>query len=225
MPFPVAFQVASTGTPSFVDGTTTQQPLVDRYGNQRISQFRGKYGEANSRGQVYHFCQLAAGDTLPIFTATAQKYAIVNPAGSNVVLELIRLDIGFISTVQAPGNIVLCQNTVPGSAIVSGSLQATAATRTFGQSGQYGGLAPQSKCQMLTTITAIAPTVILRTFGYSQETALGTSTNNNLLQSIPFDGTDLIYPNSIIYVACTVAAGIGVDIINMTAMEIPWTNN
>ena len=215
----VAFRVGQPSTP-YSDGDR-KEPRLGRLGDAVVSQFRGRYGEATSRGMVYHFSQLVAGDTLPIFSNTAQKYGLRNPAGSGVALELIRLEIGYLSAAQAPGNLVFCQAPVSSATIATGSGGITAATQTAGLCGAYGAKTTASKCTMLTTITSVAPTVILRTLGFSMETAVAAGTNNNLWQVVEFNGTDILYPDQILLLACTVAAGIGVDIINMIAMEVP----
>src|SRR2546421_501835 len=68
-----------TGPQAYADGTKGM-PRLGRQGEIIASEYRGKYGEANSRGQVYHFCTLVAGQTLPIFTNTAHTYGLRNPA-------------------------------------------------------------------------------------------------------------------------------------------------
>jgi hypothetical protein len=156
-----------------------------------------------------------------MFTNTAHVYGLRNPANSNVVLELIRFELGYLSGTEAPGNVVLCQAPVSGDVIATGSGGVTAATQTAGQSGQYGGLAPVSQCRMLTAITAVAPTVILRTLGLSDTTMPATNaTQGTYWVGCNFDGTDLLYPGQILLFAATVAAGAGVNVINCTAMEI-----
>lgn len=225
MPAPMAYQVGSNGAAAFTDGAQ-QQPLVDRYGNTRMVEYRGKYGEPNSRGQLFHFCTLVAGVTLPIFTNTAHVYGLRNPTGSNVVLELVRLDFGYLSGTEAPGDVVMCQAPVPGDTIATGSGGVTAATQAGGQSGRYGGPGGTSLCKMLTAITTVAPTVILRTLGLSTSTMPATNATQGLYWSgYNFDGTDLIYPGQIMLFASTVAAGAGVNVINCTALELPWLAN
>ena len=127
MPAPIAYQVASNGTNPFQDGQP-QSPLVDRYGNSRVVEYRGKYGEANSRGALFHFQTLVAGQTIPIFTNTAQTYGLMNPAGSGVILELVRLEFGYLSTTQAPGGLVFAQAPVPNATIATLSGGVTVAT-------------------------------------------------------------------------------------------------
>lgn len=206
--------------------TDLKSPRLGRLGDTIVNESRGRYGEANGRGQLFHFCTLVAGQTLPIFTNTAHTFGLRNPTGSGVKLELAKLEFGYLSGTQAPGAIVICQAPVAGDTIATGSGGVTAATQTAGLSGQIGGNTSTgmgtSACRMLTAITAVAPTVILRTLGLSMYTMPAT----NAVQGITytgyvFDGTDILYPGQIILFACTVAAGAGVNVINCSGVELP----
>lgn len=212
------------GAPSspYTDGQK-YQPRIGRFGDQIFSELRGKYAEINSRGRLYHFNTVVAGVTLPIFTNTAHVYGLRNPAGSGVVLELIRLELGYLSGTQAPGNLVFCQAPNPSDVIATGSGGVTAATSAAGLGGGYGGTAVASACRLLTAITAVAPTIILRTLGVSQYTMPATNaTQGETYTGYVFDGTDLLYPGQILLLATTVAAGAGVNVINTVAAEWPW---
>ena len=223
MPTAIQYLCGSPSSP-LADGQQ-YQPRLGRMGDTIVSHYRGKYGEANSRGQLYHFSTLVAGVTLPIFTNTAHVYGLRNPAGSGVVLELARLELGYLSGTQAPGNLVFCQAPNPNDTIATASGGIEVATQTAGRSGQYGGNAPASKCRMLTAITTVAPTVILRTLGVSQYTMPATNaTQGETFTGYVFDGSDLLYPGQILLLATTVAAGAGVNVINMVALEIPTPN-
>lgn len=196
-----------------------------RMGELIASEFRGKYAEANTRGMVYHFCTPVAGVTIPIFTNTAHTFGVRNPPGSGVVLELIRLEIGYLSAADVPGNLVWTTPPVNTGVTATGSGGITVATLASGQSGQLAGasLKPTSKCSLLSSITTVAPTVILRTLGFSAETAVAASTNAAFWQVVQFDGTDLLYPAADLLLGATVAAAIGVNVINLIAMEVPFT--
>lgn len=225
MATPIGLQVAGNGAAAYTDGTQ-QQLLSDRYGNARVVEYRGKYGEANSRGALFHYNTLVAGVTLPIFTNTAHTYGLMNPAGSNVVLEFVRLEFGYLSGTQAPGGIVFCQAPVPTANIATGSGGVTAATATLGTSGQVGGSGAVAKCSMLTAITAVAPTVIRYGLGLSTTTMPATAAVQGITYTgYIFDGSILLYPNQILLLASTVAAGAGVNVINMMGLELPWLAN
>ncbi len=225
MPTAVAFQVAGNGTPAFIDGAQ-QQPLCDRYGNQRVVEYRGKYAEANSRGALFHYSTLVAGVTLPIFTNTAQTYGLMNPAGSNVVLELVSTEFTYLSGTQVPGGLVWVQAPSPTANIATGSGGITVATATLGTSGQTGGSGANAKCSTLTAITSVAPTVIRYALGLSAYTMPATNATQGLtLTRYDYDGKILIYPNQILLLGCTVAAAAGVNVVNTIALELPWTAN
>ncbi len=134
MPTDIQGFVGAPSTP-----TSDNSPARFRMGRMNdliVSSFRGKYGEANSRGQVYHFCTAVAGVTLPIFTNTAQTYGLRNPPGSGVVLELIRLELGYLSGTQAPGTVVLCVPPVNQGFTATLTGGTTVSTIAQGQSGQ-----------------------------------------------------------------------------------------
>lgn len=227
MPTDVRYLVGAPSTP-YSDGQP-YQPRMGRLGDTIVSEFRGKYGEACQRGQIYHYgtgpVNQITGVTIPIYTATAQTFGLRNPPGSNVILELIRLEIGYLSGADVPGNLVFTVPPVNAGVTATGSGGVTAATLTAGQSGQLAGTAPApvSKCKIMTAITSVAPTVVLRTLGFSTETALAASTNAAFWQVVQFDGTDMVYPGADLFLAASVAAAIGVCIINVVGMEVPYS--
>ncbi len=222
MPTDVRGLVGAPSTP-YADGNPFQ-PRMGRLGDTIVSEFRGKFGEANSRGQLFHFCTLVAGVTLPIFTNTAQTYGLRNPAGSGVVLEIVRVELGYLSGTQAPGTLVWAQAPNPNDTIATLSGGVTVATQTAGTSGIYGGPSRASQCRMLTAITSIAPTVILRTLGMSAYTMPATNATLGLTYTgYVCEGTDLLYPGNIILLGCTVAAAAGVNVVNVIGLELPWT--
>ncbi len=222
MPTPI---VGLVGQPqqTLSDGDPCQPRFGRQGGDLLVSEFRGKYGQACSTGRVFHFSTLVAGVTLPIFSATAQTYGLRNPASSGVDLEFIRLEIGYLSGTQAPGDLVFCQAPNSSDVIATGSGGVTAATQAAGQTGFYGGARTgPSKCSTLTAITSVAPTVILRTLGLSTYTMPATNATQGITYTgYVFDGTDILAPGQIILLASTVAAGAGVNVINVIAMEVP----
>ncbi len=224
MPTDIQYLTGAPTTP-YPDGSR-QQPRLGRYGDIVASEFHGKFAEANIRGQIFHFCTVVAGVTLPIFTdnsATVQM-GLRNPSSSGVVAELVRIEFGYLSTAEAPGNIVISQTPTGNDTIATGA-NITVATQAAGLSGQYGGLGRQSACRLVTAATAnVPPTVIKRTLGLSTTTMLGSNATQGMMWTgYVFDGTDLVYPGQIILVASTVAAGAGVQVVNIIVNEQPWT--
>ncbi len=221
MPTDVRGLVGAPSTP-YSDGQA-YQPRMGRLGDTIITQFRGKFSEANSRGQLFHFCSLVAGQTIALFTSTVQTYGLRNPSGSGVILELVRLELGYLSATQVPGNLVFMQAPVNNDLIATGSGGVTTATQAAGLSGQFGGPSRVSQCRTLTGITTVAPTVITRTLGLSAYTMPATNAFQGLTYTgYVFDGTDLLYPGQIMMLGATVAAAAGADVINMVALELPW---
>ncbi len=75
----------------------------NKEGAQITQHLHGKYYEQASRGQVFVASTLAAGVVIPFIAATvASKFTLVNPAGSNVNIELIDLNV-----LQVPGSALI----------------------------------------------------------------------------------------------------------------------
>ncbi len=221
MPTDVQGWVGGPSTPS-----ADASPARFRMGRMNdliVSEFRGKYGEAKSRGQLFHYCTLVAGQTIPLFSSTVQTVGFRNPPGSGVVLEFVRLELGYLSTNQVPGNLIWCQ-AAPNAGFTATGSGTLITSQANGQSGQLAGASqqPKSKCLILTGITVTNAPTLVRTLGMSATTMIAT----NAVQGITwtgytFDGTDLLYPGADIILGGTVAGVIGVDVINLVGLEIP----
>ena len=93
-------------------------------GDGYISQFHGKFYHANRSGHVWIGAPLIAGVTLPVNTSlNAHTMGIINPAASNVLVELISFTFGtqgaaalVVSqilasvTKQVPTSVTVCDN-------------------------------------------------------------------------------------------------------------------
>lgn len=72
-------------------------------GDLIVSQLRGKYAEMALRGNVFCASTLAAGIVVPFIAATlVSKFTLVNPAGSNKLVELIDINV-----LQVPGSALI----------------------------------------------------------------------------------------------------------------------
>jgi hypothetical protein len=218
MPTDIRGLVGAPSTP-YTDGQPYQL-RQGRMGELIVTDFRGKYAEANSRGMLFHACTAIAGVTLPIITSTTQTYALWNPPGSGRVVELVAIELGYLSAAEVPGNLCISVLGFTGPLTATGGVPISAATGNTPISGQYGGSGPTPKSQWLSAITCSALT-LTRTLGLSYETALAASTNAPFYQAYLFDGKDLLFPGQVMFLGGSVAAFAGACIVNTTFVEHP----
>src|SRR5258708_7544907 len=150
-------------------------------GEQLVSPLRGKYATACIRGAVY--TANAVTMTLPISTTAAQLFALVNPVGSGVNVELIRSDscsvvaTTFTTTISALGlYFATASQTALWSSLTAGTVQ----------NGQVAG--PSGKAIFYTAATKSGTNTLQAVIG-----SWGALTNTGLgLLRYDFDGTVII---------------------------------
>jgi hypothetical protein len=160
-------------------------------GEQLITPIRGKYATANIRGQVY--TASIAAVALCLNTAATQLFAILNPAGSGVAVEMIRCDAAY----------VVATTVVNGLGVYFSSVAATGAstftTAITVQNGQLGG--PTGKATAWSAVTKSGTPLLQALVG-----GWGAVTNGGLgLIRYDFDGTVIIPPGVVAYLATTTA--------------------
>src|SRR4051812_41287057 len=82
-------------------------PLLSDERAQLVQPYGGKWYHAAKQGRIFTGNDAAAGQVLPIYSATAQKFGIWNPPGSGVNGVLVNLRGTFVSTTGAAGGYAL----------------------------------------------------------------------------------------------------------------------
>ncbi len=167
-------------------------------GEQIVSMTRGKYATANIRGAV--FTANVAAVTLPISTTAGQLFALVNPVGSGVNVELIRSDFLYVvatTTTDALGlYFANASQTALWSSLTAGTVL----------NGQCAG--PSGKAIFYTAATKSGTNTLQALLG-----GWGATTNTGLgLVRYDFDGTTIIPPGIgvMISMSTTVATASGI---------------
>lgn len=115
--------------------------LTGRLGDQLGSEVRGKYGTMGSRGHVYRAAASTAAIAIPVNTTTnGSTFCLVNPAGSGVVVELVRFKLDFLHTNAAPAtaNVIGFSIVPPTNALSAVTKIADAITAGGGPVNQIG---------------------------------------------------------------------------------------
>ena len=87
-------QVNAPSAASYGDGSTPAQ-LGGKQGDAIVSQLHGNYYTQASRGNVYYASNAGAGAAFSIYSNTTYVgLALINPAGSNKNLSIIKVNVG-----------------------------------------------------------------------------------------------------------------------------------
>ncbi len=128
-------------------------------------------------GNMFIGSTAVAGVKPGAYNATAHTFCIWNPLGSARYITLVQIDIGFVDTTSAAGNLTLSYQTGVGSQVASGAA-ITAATLVAPVNAMIGaGNASQAKFAPA-TITFAAATSLLLTFGFSQLVTTAATTSS-----------------------------------------------
>ena len=163
-----------------------------------------KHYQAAKEGRLFIGSAAAAGTVLPIYSATAQKFGIWNPAGSGVNANVLGINMTYVDTTGAAGGYVLGINRNAGSALATGGISAfTADTEVDNAlSGKLGGnkvrFAPAAA-------TTLAP-ALWRHLGLSQNAFTAAGTDQMAFNlGIKFDGDCIVEPNTAVWLCGNIA--------------------
>ncbi len=185
------------------------EPELSRDSAQLTQDLHGKHYEDCLAGRVFSHTPTPLGLAIPLYTGTALAggMPIWNPANSNVNVELINLNIGKASGTSNFGAMVLMHRKGLGSGIADGS-EITAFAETTPVNGLLGaGYASQviSSNAGACTVTAGVAGEAIRSF---HGTGVAADTHEGGLQGIDhdFDGSIIVPPGSMVWMACTKAS-------------------
>lgn len=187
-----------------------------------VAELHGKYYTLTYRGNVFHGATAAAGVLIPVQSTTGPTFAIWNPPGSGVNVELIAAYYGWVSTTGAPANISYNNLNAPGSAVGGTGSPVTAATTATPKNGLLGAGKASKVLFVPGTATLTTAGTLLGTNGMSQLTTTGASTTAGYFTlSEWFDGTIVIPPNNFFYPTSENTAELSVFNIRWVWAEFP----
>lgn len=190
----VGFPSASSNQATGMNATLPQ----DQQGAAMVTEVHGKFYVATKGTQNVYIASLglqSGAATIPANAASlASKFCLVNPVGSNRVLELISLDLNLIATATAAAFGLVYQS---GASNIAGLGTLTAAAI---QSAYVGGGA-NSVCNFYSAATHTGtPSVLIVTHAQQSTSALQLGTN-----LYTFDGKIIVPPGTVIDLAGSAA--------------------
>jgi hypothetical protein len=158
--------------------------------------YGGKWYHAAKQGRLFMASEAAAGVVLPIYSATAAKFVLWNPAGSGVNLVLVRFTSTYVDTTGAAGGYAIGIMKNAGSALATGGVSAF--TETVPERAPFGGSTGGNKVRFAAAATIIAPTLLYQ-LGHNQLVLTATdATTAAFAFQKDFDGELVIAPNNLI---------------------------
>jgi hypothetical protein len=181
-----------------------------------VSEVHGKWYTQAVNGNVFHGSTLVAGTIIPISTATAATFALYNPLGSGVNLELIAYELGIsVVTVIATPIGLGFSSSVGGAVAVP-----TSPTSLTVRNGLLGaGKAPQA--QLYSVATVVATTYFKTLFNFTATNATAGNGLGPASYKYDFDGTLLMPPGTLIQTCGLVAPSTSASTQGFTWAEIP----
>ncbi len=190
-------------------------------------------------GRVFSQCTTPAGLTPPIYTTTAIcasgicSLPVLNPLGSNRNVELVSVDFGWASTATTTASgaafylmgipcgagpataapVAAFATTTP----INGLVSAGNASKCFSQNGAAAVSLTNAGITLPFTSTQAGPIRVLASTD-AQTTGTPTSTT---ISHFNFDGTLIVPPGMMVYIAGSVTANIGLYGMSMIWKEIP----
>ena len=197
-------------------GDGTQVPMiVGRGGDHLVSEVHGRFYAMTYRGNMFHARSPVAGSVIPVNTATAQTFAVLNLAGSGVNLELLQasVDISATSTYVASEIYLNAVAGTPLAVILGGTCTKIANGVTNALVGQGNN----SKSTAYSAVTSVSQ-ADLHVCGVGGFDAVSTAAGNHILRN--FDGGIIVPQGTIIFFTST-AAQTSIAHIDLLYAEVP----
>ena len=182
-------------------GDGSQTPMVaGRGGDHLVSEVHGRFYQMAYRGNVFHARSPVAGSVIPVNSATTQVFAVLNPAGSGVNLEILqaRVDISATSTYVAAEIYLNAVNGTPLAVILGG----TCTVISGGVQNCFALQGNTAKSIAYSAVTSVSQ-ADKHVCGLGSFDAVSTGNNRNLIRN--FDGGMIIPQGTIIFVTGTAA--------------------
>ena len=167
----------------------------------------GNYDQTNQGNRFTGI--LATAAAIPVSNTTSPTACLWNRFGSQKKLVLERISVGWVTTTEAPGNILLnvlfATGSAPGTALpltafTAGVINTTIFNTLLGGSGSQ----PQGSFGTAATLTTAG--VPYRTLGMSHLTTTGASTAvPGWMLDFKFDDSDILMPGTMVYPTASAA--------------------
>jgi len=166
--------------------------LAGKSGELAVAELHGKWYTSAYRGRLFVGANTTSGVTIPIATTTTATFALYNPLGSGVNVEMVSCDVTPLTVTSVAASI--------GLGIVTGLLVApTSLTAITPYASLLGGsAAPQAKIYS-SAVLAAATTTYYPMFTFTATSGLVTTLHHE------FDGKLVVPPGTLVHIVATAA--------------------
>lgn len=192
-------------------------PLLSDRRSLMVQLEGGKWSQAVREGRLFMAGEAAAGVVLPIYSATAAKFVLWNPAGSGVNLNVVRFTATYVDTTGAAGGYAIGIMKNAGSTLCTGGVSAF--TETVPDRAPFGGSTGGNKVRFSAAATIIAPTLLYQLGQNQLVTTAADATTVPWTFQKDFDGELQIAPNNLI------AFGGNIATLSKWASTVIWTED
>lgn len=168
----------------------------------------GQLRAAADEGRVFVGNSGAAGSVLPIYSATAQKFGLWNPAGNTKKAIIHRLTFTYVSTTGAAGGFVLALVKNAPAMLATGAAITAFTDGTFDTdifNAQFGSK-QQPTCRFAPAAATVTAPIIGRHLGLNQLVITAAdATNTQWNAECEFDGDLQMLPGTAVFLAGNIA--------------------
>ena len=212
-------QTQNIPSTSVTDGTYPSH-LGGKSGEGLVAQIHGRNYSTAVRGKVFHGISVPAGNSFPLYTATAFVFGVWNPLGSGVNLELIRFTAAYVSGTGVAGPFGYNFKPDAGSQAATGSPVAAFNHVALGiKNGILGG-GETSKAQFTnaatnTVVAALTTNFIPNNMSHVVITAADATITPFMLED-NIDGSIIVPPGCLFWPAALLAS------VSLYEMKLTW---
>ena len=169
------------------------------------ARYRGTGGDAARDGKLFHITAAAAGIILPIYSNTAQKFALWNPANSGVNAYIQNITLGYVNATLAASGIGIGLLLNAGNSVATAAPMSvfTEVSPTRALSSVSGGNRVRAAPGTITVTTGL---MVLGPILWSQDALPATAAVNMAAQTFrDFNGELMLAPNTAMFLCGTIA--------------------
>jgi hypothetical protein len=190
---PVQFLTTNQPSNTSIPDGTNPPALAGKAGEAVVAELHGKFYTAAYRNRVFAATTAAAGTVIPIGTTTTMTFALFNPLGSGVNVELVSIDVASTTTTWVASPIQL--------GLLSGAVLPTTITSTLTSFSTLVGGSGVSQIKVYASaVGAAMPTTALYPL-FSVGTTAGTPGQLHY----EFDGRVILAPGTMASLVGTAA--------------------
>ena len=198
----------------------TAEPQASKDNAQLVANLHGSHYDAASRGRAF-FASSASGGIALIAPATGGGHPTLwNPAGSRVNLNIIRLEMGYVSGNNAPGAVEWASNANAGVSHATGGTIPTA-TKVNPEPCLIGTLADSKAIWSPTTNTFTVAPAFLRSAGIGLFTGVAATATVPFSLRADYDGDFVVAPDVSISLCFQTTTTTALFQITVTWEEVP----